>query len=225
MDRIPVFVGLDYHKESIRVCVEDAQGRVLGNRGCSNDARRVLTYAESFGCVQGAAIESCEGTADFAEELIDKGGWKVHLAHPGYVRRLRQNPDKTDHSDARLLADLERVGYVPRVWLAPQSVRELRRLVRYRRQLVNERRAIKLRIRSLMREHRRPCEAPPGGRPGSPGCETSRCPIHHVGFSIGTWVGWNSSTPTSSKWKSIWNQRPRTISWCSSYSCVKGWVR
>ncbi len=164
MDRIPVFVGLDYHKDSVRVCVEGVDGQVLGNQGCANDVRRVLTYAEGFGCVQGAAIESCEGAADFAEELIAEGSWKVQLAHPGYVRRLRQNPDKTDHSDARLLADLQRVGYVPRVWLAPQSVRELRRLVRYRRQLVNERRAIKLRIRSLLREHRRQCEAPRWGK-------------------------------------------------------------
>ena len=100
MDGVEVVVGLDYHKDSVRVCVEDGHGRVLGKRGCTNDARRVLSYAEGFGCVQGAAIESCEGAADFAEELIDKGSWKVHLAHPGYVRRSRQNPDKTDHSDA-----------------------------------------------------------------------------------------------------------------------------
>ncbi len=181
MDRIPVFVGLDYHKDSVRVCVEGVDGQVLGNRGCANDVQRVLNYAEGFGCVQGAAIESCEGAADFAEELIAKGGWKVHLAHPGYVRRLRQNPDKTDHSDARLLADLQRVGYVPRVWLAPQSVRELRRLVRYRRQLVNERRAIKLRIRSLLREHRRQCEAPRWGK---------------------AWFSWmrNVVLPDSSRW-------------------------
>ena len=53
MDRIEVFVGLDYHKDSVRVCVEDGQGRVLGNRGWANDVRRVLTYAEGFGCVQG----------------------------------------------------------------------------------------------------------------------------------------------------------------------------
>jgi transposase len=53
-----------------------------------------------------------------------------------------------------LLADLERVGYVPKVWLAPQEVRELRRLVRYRQQLVNDRRNIKLRVSALLRDHR-----------------------------------------------------------------------
>jgi len=45
-------------------------------------------------------------------------------------------------------------GYLPRVWLAPQAVQELRRLVRYRQQLVNERRNIKLRITALLRDQR-----------------------------------------------------------------------
>lgn len=65
-----------------------------------------------------------------------------------------QNPDKTDLSDAHLLADLVRVGYLPRVWLAPPAIRDLRTLVRYRRQVVDRLRSTKLRIRALLREHR-----------------------------------------------------------------------
>lgn len=152
MAGIAVFVGLDSHKDSIQVCVMDGAGKVLGNRSCRNDPQAVATYVAAYGSVRGAAVESCEGTADFAEQLIALTGWSVDLARPGYVHRLRQSPDKTDYSDARLLADLERVGYVPRVWLAPQRIRELRRLVRYRRQWVNERRNVKLRIRTLLRE-------------------------------------------------------------------------
>ena len=167
MDRIPVFVGVDYHKDAVQVCVMDVEGKVLGNRGCDNDPERVAAYVATHGEVRGVAMESCEGAADFAEGLIRATGWSVDLAHPGYVHRLRQNPDKTDYSDARLLADLERVGYVPRVWLAPQAIRELRRLVRYRRQLVNERRNVKLRVRALLRAHRRACAAPRG--PSLPG--------------------------------------------------------
>ena len=80
-----------------------------------------------LGSVQAVAIEACCGAADFGEELLSHvraaggvGGFRVELAHPGYVARLKQSPDKTDFSDARLLADLSRVGYLPRVWLAPQ---------------------------------------------------------------------------------------------------------
>ena len=159
MNDCTVFVGLDYHKESVQVCVLADDGRMLGNRRCDNDPRQVAAFVHRHGKVRGAAMESCEGAADFADALIADVGWSIDLAHPGYVSRLRQNPDKTDYSDARLLADLERVGYVPRVWLAPRSIRELRRLVRYRQQLVNERRSTKLRIGALLREHRQRCDA------------------------------------------------------------------
>jgi transposase len=101
-----------------------------------------------------AALEACCGAADLADELVEQAGWSVSLAHPGFVARMKQNPDKTDYSDARLLADLLRVGYLPKVWLAPAELRELRRLVRYRQQQVNERRDVKLRIRAILRDHR-----------------------------------------------------------------------
>ena len=176
-----VFVGLDYHKDGVQVCVLAQDGRLLGNRSCGNDPRQVVAYVNRHGNVRGAAIESCEGTADFAEALISAVGWSIHLAHPGYVNRMRQNPDKTDYSDARLLADLERVGYVPRVWLAPQKIRELRRLVRYRQQLVDERRSTKLRIGALLRQHRKRCDVSRWSK---------------------TWQGWvaNVPLPEQSRW-------------------------
>jgi transposase len=70
------------------------------------------------------------------------------------VARLKRGPDKTDFGDSRLLADLERVGYLPTVWLASEAIRELRRVVRYRQQLVGERRNIKLRVSAALREQR-----------------------------------------------------------------------
>jgi transposase len=154
MDTIPVFVGLDYHQSAVQVCVVDQAGRVLGNRRCANAMAEVAAYAQQFGAVQRVAVESCSGAADFAEELIAQAGWVVDLAHPGFVARMRHNPDKTDYSDARVLADLIRVGYLPTVWLAPEPVRELRLLVRHRQQFANERRATKLRIGAIVREQR-----------------------------------------------------------------------
>ena len=154
MNDSTVFVGLDYHQASIQVCVMDPNGKVLLNRRCRNDWMAIAEAAERCGRVARVAIESCTGAANLAEELVQQAGWCVDLAHPGYVKRLKGSPDKTDFSDARLLADLERVGYVPKVWLAPEEVRELRRLVRYRQQLVSDRRNLKLRISALLRDQR-----------------------------------------------------------------------
>jgi transposase len=163
MTSVTVFVGLDYHQDSVQVCVLDPAGAVLSNRPCANDVAAIAARVAAFGDRVFAAIECCTGAAALADELAAVSGWSIDLAHPGYVARLKQSPDKTDLQDAQLLADLERVGYLPKVWLAPPAVRELRRLVRYRQQLVNQRREAKLRVRALLREARVP--APAGARP------------------------------------------------------------
>jgi transposase len=149
-----VFVGLDYATAFVQVCVMDRAGRMLANRRCENDWLAIAEYVRRYGRRVRAAIESCSGAADLADQLVQWAGWSLDLAHPGFVKRMKQNPDKSDYTDAQMLADLVRIGYLPRVWLAPREVRELRRLVRYRQQLVDQRRAVKLRVGAVLREHR-----------------------------------------------------------------------
>lgn len=159
MTSVPVFVGLDYHQDSVQVCVLDGEGKRLGNRSVANDAARVAREAMRYGRPVRVAIEACCGAADMAEQLATREQLPVELAHPGYVSRLKRSPDKTDLGDAHLLADLARVNYLPRVWLAPEPIRQLRRLVRHRAQLVRRRRDLKLRIGALLRENRLRCES------------------------------------------------------------------
>jgi transposase len=156
-----ISVGLDYHQSVVQVCVLNAKGKVLENATCENERERIVALVRRHGRKVQAALEACTGAANLADELLSEPGWSVTLAHPGYVARLKQSPDKSDFSDARLLADLVRVGYLPKVWLAPEALRELKRVVRYRQQLVQERCAKKLRIRALLRESR----VPSPGRP------------------------------------------------------------
>lgn len=154
MSMIPVCVGFDYHDDSIRVCVMNEAGKTLLNRSVPNSIEVVADVVRRFSRSAVCAVEACCGAADFAHQLRKATGWDVRLAHPGYARRLKQSPDKSDHDDAELLADLVRVKYLPEVWLAPTEVRELRRLVRYRQQLKRSLVETKLQIRALLREER-----------------------------------------------------------------------
>jgi transposase len=70
------------------------------------------------------------------------------MPHPGDVARTKQSPDKSEHSDAKLRADLTRVDYLPKVWLARPEILYLRTLVRRRAELTAQKRASKLRVRS-----------------------------------------------------------------------------
>jgi len=157
MTSLPVFVGLDYHQDSVQVCVLDQNGEQLCNRSVSNSAQQIDQSIRRHGVPKRLAIEACCGAADLAEELVTDRNLNVQLAHPGYVNRMKRSPDKTDLGDAQLLADLVRVNYLPRVWLAPKAIRELRRLVRHRANLVRQRKDVKLRIRGLLRENRLKC--------------------------------------------------------------------
>ncbi|QDU35735.1 Transposase IS116/IS110/IS902 family protein [Maioricimonas rarisocia] len=157
MSTVARFVGLDYHDDSVRVCVMDSQGNVLASRDVDNhwcDVASLVEHTLPDGCEQftvEASLEACNGAAHLAHELIERAGWSVRLGHAGIVNRMKQNPDKSDKADAFILADLVRIGYLPRVWLAPQEIQDLRTLVRLRTQYVKRQTEIKLRIRALLR--------------------------------------------------------------------------
>ncbi len=154
---VALFVGLDYSQAAGQACTLDPAGQVLCNSRRPDDAGRIDQLARRFGAAQGAALEACAGAAGLARELADRSGRPMHLGHPGFVSRMKQPPDKTDFSDARALAGRERVGHLPRVWVAPKPLRGLRTLARDLRQLVAQRRNLKPQIGALLREHRPRC--------------------------------------------------------------------
>lgn len=154
MEQQTVYVGIDYHASFCQVCVMDRAGTTLLNGRCQSDPLAIVERVRGLGRVERVAIESCCGAAELAHQLVSVAGWNVSLAHPGYVRRMKHNPDKSDLADARILADLCRAGYLPEVWLAPEYIRDLRALVRYRFQQVQERSRVKTRVHAHLRERR-----------------------------------------------------------------------
>jgi transposase len=154
MSNLPVFVGLDYHQDSIQVCVLNPSGDVLLNRSVKNDCHELARLVTPLGQVQRVGIEACCGAADLGQQLVERFGWNVSLGHPLYIARLKSSPDKSDYSDGRLLADLTRVGYLPQVWLAPAYIRDLRQLVNHRQRLVKQVTALKLQVGAVLREQR-----------------------------------------------------------------------
>jgi transposase len=147
-------LGVDYHLNSIRLCVMSPEGRRLGSAKVGNELGEVIAYASRFGDVSGGAVEVSCGAATFVEQLRKLTGWDMQLCHPGYVNRMRHNPDKSDKTDSDLLADLYRVGYLPKVWLASEDIKDLRQLVRYRSQQSECRKKLKTRLRATLRHFR-----------------------------------------------------------------------
>ena len=97
MFNLPLYVGLDYHTNTIQVCVMNQQRQILANQSVENSVEAVFRVVAPFGSNVNVAIEACNGASDFADELAAKNPtWHVELAHPGYVARMKQTPDKSD---------------------------------------------------------------------------------------------------------------------------------
>lgn len=217
MSNVPVFVGLDYHQDSIQVCVVDQQGKMLLNRRAGNDCQEIGGLVNALGQVQHVGIEACCGAADFSQELTDQLGWRVSLGHPAYVAKLKRSPDKSDYSDGRLLADLTRVGYLPKVWLPPASIRELRQLVNHRQRLVDRKRSLKLQVGAILREQRVKIPKDRGSRWSKAwtlsGATTISFPAMPAGLSTICWTTCSVRNGRFSRPNPASNKQPARTGW------------
>jgi len=54
MESVDVYVGLDYHKDSVQVCALNKKGDVLLNKKCRNESREIIEAVNRIGRVPGA---------------------------------------------------------------------------------------------------------------------------------------------------------------------------
>jgi transposase len=148
------FVGVDLHLHRSVIAGLDEAGEQLGWVRIDNDPKVfVREVREAGGRDCPVAIEATYGWY-WAVDALLAAGFEVHLAHPLGMKALRKRKRvKTDPADAYELANLLRLGSLPEAYISPPDLRELRELVRHRRQLVKLATAVKAGIRALLAKH------------------------------------------------------------------------
>src|SRR5207342_3755863 len=81
--------------------------------------------------------------------LMEKGH-RVHLANTAAIQQYNGLKYTDDHSDARWLAHLLRLGILPEGYIYPKEERAVRDLLRKRSQLVRQRTSNLLSIQNLL---------------------------------------------------------------------------
>lgn len=138
MDRC---AGIDWAKEAHRVCVLEADGGPLAQRGIDHDERGLDGMCEMLVelCVKRVAIERPDGV--LVERLLE-AGLVVLPIHPNQLKaarpRFRASGGKSDAFDAFCLAELARTDHHRFRVLVPDSdeTKALRALTRAREDLV-----------------------------------------------------------------------------------------
>ena len=146
-------VGIDLHLHRSVIARIDDHGTELGWVRINNDPKALVAECRKAGRGAAVAIEATYGWY-WAVDALLAAGLEVHLAHPLGMKALRKRKRvKTDPRDAYELANLLRLGSLPEAYIAPPDLRELRELVRHRRQLVKLATSIKGGVRALLAKH------------------------------------------------------------------------
>ena len=147
-----VYVGIDLHRKSSRLCALSAEGELLREQTLANEPAALLAALRGLGPAPRVALEAAYGW-EWLAELLEREGVELHLAHPLRTRAIAAARVKTDAVDARTLAHLLRAELLPEAYLAPQPVRDLRELLRQRVALTHLRTSLKNRVHALLARH------------------------------------------------------------------------
>lgn len=77
---------------------------------------------------------------------------ELKVAHPAMLKALAAAKNKNDRSDAEMIADLLRCNLLPECYMAPERLRELRRILRFRNLMVRESTKMKNKTSGILME-------------------------------------------------------------------------
>jgi transposase len=147
-----VYVGIDLHRKSSRLCALSAEGELVLERTVANEPGSLLALLRGLGSRPLVALEAAYGW-EWLADLLEREGIELRLAHPLRTRAIAAARVKTDAVDARTLAHLLRADLLPQAYVAPQPLRDLRELLRQRVALTHLRTSLKNRVHALLARH------------------------------------------------------------------------
>jgi transposase len=145
----PRWLGLDLHSEEIQCHVLLADGTPLGSVRFATSASNINQLRDELTPQDAVAMEATFNAFTVAQRLLPSGA-RVVISDPRKTRAIAEAKIKTDKIDARVLAELLRVNYLPTVWLPDAATLELRHLLSDRQSDVARRTEVKNRIHGVL---------------------------------------------------------------------------
>jgi len=150
-----LYIGADIHKKTTTMAVKNAQGDVLLHKKLPNDKIVLRQFVKSIDDEKKLTAEATFNWYWFID-LMEKYVDEVILAHPQKAKILMgvvNKNAKTDKLDAMGLAELLRLDMVPKVFIPPKEIRDVRELLRYRLSLVRIRTSVKNRVHGILHKN------------------------------------------------------------------------
>jgi len=144
----PFYLGIDLHLKRTYMVLMNQTGEVIDERRISNN--EIKEYlVEKVPKDTHAVMEATRNWA-FMYDHLAQHVERVDLAHPKELKAISAAAVKADHIDAKVLANLARLDFLPISYAAPKDIRDLRMYNRHRDQLVRMRTQVKNRIHAIL---------------------------------------------------------------------------
>jgi transposase len=142
-------VGMDLHRRRSVLVRMTEDGRKLETARIENSPAALRAVIARAGERPRVVVEATYGWY-WAADVLGAAGAEVHLAHPLGVKAFAYRRVKNDERDCVDLADLLRLGKLPEAWIAPEPVRALREVTRFRHKLVGQRTSCKDQVHAVL---------------------------------------------------------------------------
>jgi transposase len=147
---MPLYGGIDLHANNSVVVLLNEQDQVIYQRRLTNHLPEILEpFAPYQADITGVVVESTYNWYWLVDGLME-AGYRVHLANPAAMQPYSGLKYTNDHSDARWLAHLLRLGVLPEGYIYPKAERAVRDVLRKRAHLVRQHTANVLSVQNLM---------------------------------------------------------------------------
>ncbi len=147
---MPLYGGIDLHANNSVIVLLNEQDEVIYRKRLPNELPTILGQLAPYNTeMQGLVVESTYNWYWLVDGLME-ADYRVHLANPAAMQQYSGLKYTDDHSDARWLAHLLRLGVLPEGYIYPKTERAVRDLLRKRAHLVRQHTANVLSVQNIM---------------------------------------------------------------------------
>lgn len=144
-----LIAGIDLHGNNLVIALINESGQRLKHRKLDCDLKQVVEFLEPLRPqLKSMAVESTFNWYWLVDGLRELG-YPIDLANPAAIEQYSGVKHADDTHDAYFLAELQRLGILPKAYVYDPKLRPVRDLLRRRLNLVRHRTALMLSFKSL----------------------------------------------------------------------------
>lgn len=145
-----LYAGSDLHGNNNLVGIVDEQGKRIFKKRLPNDPELIKDVLKPYKEeIVGIVVESTYNWYWLVDALMEEG-YKVHLANPAAIQQYSGLKHGDDQHDAFWLAEMLRLGILPKGYIYPKEERPVRDLLRKRGHLVKLRTSLVLSLQNIL---------------------------------------------------------------------------